>query len=213
MLSFCWKFWYQTWPRSFINWIFFFNEDNADGKRKPPADPLVTWLLWSFLELFEQEKQSQFNCFMSLKMVGEQLRGYFQWSKGGKFGSASRDRVIITVKSALEWVTGTIGHVSTKKGMRLTWAELKWRKAKQIRVALGNLDVDEFKNKPCCPIEERQLNQGVYKSFYLSFIIFASYIFKNSVEAIFKIDFAHARNGCPEVLAMMCPQYCCMLEI
>lgn len=89
-----------------------------------------------------------------------------------------------------------------KKSMRLNWAELKWRKAKQIRVALGNLNVDEFKNKPCCPIEERQLNQGVYKSFYLSFIIFASYIFKNSVEAIFKIDFAHARNGCPEVLAM-----------
>ena len=46
-------------------------------------------------------------------------------------------------------------------------------------------------------------NPGTVQIILSLFIIFASYIFKQSIEAMLTLDFAHARYGCPEILAMV----------
>ena len=46
-------------------------------------------------------------------------------------------------------------------------------------------------------------NPGTVQIILSLFIIFSSYIFKQSVEAMLILDFAHARYGCPEILAML----------
>ena len=70
-------------------------------------------------------------------------------------------------------------------------------------MTIGNLNCDHFMGKPFYPIEWRQVMPGTVQIILSLFIIFASYIFKQSIEAMLILDFAHARYGCPEILAMV----------